>query len=539
LTTDNQTSPKLLQHFRQILFWPLRLIPPDDDKTKAYIEEKGFAEYVRGELSKTTDWCSQNDLYNRGTASDELTCYAEFVYFHPFIRRFLYGDPKNGNALHIYQRTDVKTVQITLRNAQEFTFNVDRIHLYLFDLNVTLLVMEISSTNLTELKDVENLLDQFRHAYPPYWDQNGAGHSPQIVRFFDKKQHQLAQSEYNNQQSYLNSVEKHKTLPVAHHWEYLLKPFEQYKFNKPSNSISYDQIEDERIPHMAFLAFDNPTLLTKGDFMRLAFADGEGSSNTLPYSSNFSKNFETQYCYDRFWEDPEYKGINPEHNWMNTRYLCCGYAFTMIGQGNGFFTDAAAGGLSHFRHHYFQMGLIAHFHKAALLMLWDELAQAVANSQNEPRKFRNDVDKILRKLLQFTHRYWFTEVSNQVQAKELFDMWSKHLGSRELFDRVMKEAQDAHQYLDMREQKDQTDTTVRLTVVATIGLIFVLTLTFFSTPLGTDIQGIFILFIILAVVFGVSLTLYGSQELSRIFDNIAKKRVWRSILEWFKGKKRK
>jgi hypothetical protein len=523
LTTDNKTPPKL-QHFRQTLFWPLRLRFPETDKAEI-TEKNNFATIIKKRL--THPWEPVDDLYRRGMDSDKLTRYAEFVYFHPFIRRFLYGDPENGNALHIYQRTDVKTVQITLRKGQEFTCNVDRIHLYLFDLNVTLLVMEISSTDLTELKDVENLLDQFRHAYPPYWDQNGAGHSPQTVTLFDENQQPLANSEYKNQESYLNFVEKHKAIPVAHHWESLLKPFVQYKPDEPSKLISYEQIEDERIPHMAFLAFDKPTLLTKGDFMRLAFADEEGSSNTFPYSTSFSKHFESKYCYDRFWESSEDLKTNPKHNWMTTRYLCCGYAFTMIGEDNPkFFTNEKEGALSHFRHHYFQIGLIAHFHKAALLMLWDELAQAVANSQTQPKKFREDVDKILRKLLQFTHRYWFTEVSNQVQAKELFDMWSNHLGSRELFDRVMKEAQDAHQYLDMREQKEQTDTTTRLTVVATIGLVFVLTLTFFSTHLGQTFEGIWIPIIFITFGIGIWLTLSCSETLSRIFDKIAKKRFW-------------
>lgn len=552
MPTDNTTSPKL-QHFRQILFWPLRLIPPEGDKTK--IEKNGFAEYMREKLSTTSaNWCSQNDLYNRGTASEEITRYAELVYFHPFIQRFLYdnasnfeGKKKHRPVLQICRRTDVSKLKITLREGQELKFDVDRIHLYVFDIEVAILVMEISSQTLadnTNLGQIQDFLDQFRRAYPPYWDRDDAGHSPQVVKFLGNNNELLVEGQYNEPKDYLSFVRHYKISPVAEHWKFLLNPFVPYeRFNVNTDKVRYLQIEDERIPYMAYFAFDDPRLLTNGDMMRLGFAESSGNSDSLPYSSQFAKQFERDYCYDRFWE-------NDRHEWMNTRYICCGYAFTMIGTDEPyFFSDGKVGALAHFRHHYFQMGLIAHFHKAALLMLWDDLAQAVAKfskDRQSRQQFHDEVRDILEKLLHFTHRYWFTEVSNQIQAKELFDMWSKHLGSRELFDRVMKEAQDAHQYLEMDEQKQQTDTTVRLTVVATVGLIFVLTLTFFSTPLGQNLLSttskqilewgwVFIILIICG--FGVSVTLYFSEQLSGFIDAIAKKRFWRSIWQWFKGKR--
>jgi len=222
---------------------------------------------------------------------------------------------------------------------------------------------------------------------------------------------------------------------------------------------------------------------------------------------------------------------------MTTRYLCCGYAFTMIGKEKNncgernFFIDEKIGALSHFQHHYFQMGLIAHFHKAALLMLWEDLAEAVAKFSKDSQsrqQFRDEVREILERLLHFTHRYWFTEVSNQVQAKELFDRWSNHLGSRELFERVMKEAKDAHQYWDMEEQRSQTETTTRLTVVATVGLVVGLALGLLGMNdpnqlCGFGWTGVGISFVVLIIFLaGGVLTLRFSKTLSRWIDKIVK-----------------
>lgn len=537
--TDHTTTPKL-KHFRQILFWPLQLKVPD--ARKAQVSEDGFASVIKSVLTKNSAWEAQDDLYRRGMNAEPTTRYAEFVYFHPFIRRFLYGEPNSADkerALHLCQRNDVKKLQMVLRYGEQFELDVDRIHLYLFDIEVTILVMEISSTQLAEaeLRVIENLVDQLRRAYPPYWDGGGAGHSPQKVILLDKNNHPIATGDYNRQPDYLEIVETHKTSPVADHWRFLLEPLKPYT-RRPDNDIcyqqiEYEQIEDERIPLMAFFAFDKPALLTKGDFMRLAFADDGGDSHTFPYSTSFAETFEAEYAYDRFWEAPNDLNKIPGHNWMNTRYFCCGYAFTMIGEHNeSFFTDIKGGALAHFRHHYFQMGLIAHFHKAALLMLWDELAQAVAKfskDKHSRQAFREDVSDILERLLHFTHRYWFTEISNQIQAKELFNLWSQHLGSRELFERIMKEAQDAHQYLEMDAQQRQTDTTIRLTVIATIGLGMALVLGVFGGGLhklwGDGTPSLWDVLLVFSFIFAlIGILLSFSKKVSRFFEYLTEKK---------------
>ncbi|NJR71993.1 MAG: hypothetical protein HC782_02460 [Gammaproteobacteria bacterium] len=86
----------------------------------------------------------------------------------------------------------------------------------------------------------------------------------------------------------------------------------------PGGAIKYHQIENKRIPIMTYLSFDDPTLLTRGDMVRIGFAAKWGDSATLPYSTSFLTNFENEYCYDRYWS-PEDKRDD-----MMTRYLFCG-----------------------------------------------------------------------------------------------------------------------------------------------------------------------------------------------------------------------
>jgi len=536
--TDNVGSPKL-KHFRQIIFWPLRLIPPDQDKTNW--EKKGCTAYIQKFLLPTSSlWIPLNEnLSNRETAPSEITCYAELLYFNPFIRSFLYGGPDvKRPKLRLFKRTDVKKLQIVLREGQELEFDVDRIHLYIFDIEIAILVMEISSINLenTELSEIQDFLDQFRRVYPPYWDEfDGsykAGLCPQTVTFLGKKSQELIKGTFNAPKEFLPFIRHNKASPVTKHWCFLLEPFVPYECSQwDSDKIRYQQLEDERMPYMAYLAFDNPRLLTKGDMMRLGFAESSGDRNSLPYSSNsqFSQNFEQDYCYDYYWEtDLQY---HDKHDWMNTRYICCGYAFTMIG-GSSFFNDNKVGALAHFRHHYFQIGLLVHFHKAGLFVLWDKLHKK-AESLIYPNSL--EVRQILQELQQLTKL--FSEISTLGQAKKLFNLWEHHLGIKNSLERALKETQDIHERLEMEEQKQQTDTTVRLTVVATVGLAAALSLGVFGGELqkiwGSEDPTLGALSVVFsAFALGVLVTLFFSQQLSHLIDLVATKKMW----QWLKNK---
>ena len=131
--------------------------------------------------------------------------------------------------------------------------------------------------------------------------------------------------------------------------------------------------------------------------------------------------------------------------------------------------------LGQFRHELFLIGLIAHFHKSALLMLSERLIVAISRldfaDKLSVRTFRRSIRASLETFLRFTQRYWFHEVSDQARVRELFRMWTEHLGTDRLFAEVREEIQDMNQYLEAGSARRQTNTMTRLTVVTTFGLI--------------------------------------------------------------------
>ena len=82
--------------------------------------------------------------------------------------------------------------------------------------------------------------------------------------------------------------------------------------------------------------------------------------------------------------------------------------------------------LAQFRHQHFLLFLIAHFQKAALLMLSDRLVDALETLEvGDPesvKRFKRAIRQRFEIFLRFTHRYWFHEISDQAQAKALFNL---------------------------------------------------------------------------------------------------------------------
>jgi hypothetical protein len=337
----------------------------------------------------------------------------------------------------------------------------------------------------------------------------------------------LAVSDYEHKEKYLSFACRYRAPCIASHWEFLLDPLVLHH-SGTTGPLRYRQIESHLLPLMAYLTMDNPTALTRGDFIRLGLAAAPGPPDSLPYSEWHLRDFEQRYFYDRYWteQDRERPG---------TRFICSGRIFTEVGDRGERFLAARKTGLQQFRHEYFVLFLISHFHKAALLMLADRLVDAMnrldIGSPESVRHFRRVIRHTLGVFLRFTHRYWFHDVSEHVQVKELFHMTSEHLGTVQLYAQVRDAIEDMSRYLDSDVLRRQAETMVRLTVVTTVGLIGVATTGFLGMNLIAENESPFLrkLFIFLLVLIPTAaVTVYSvlkSRRLSEFLEKLADERA--------------
>jgi hypothetical protein len=218
------------------------------------------------------------------------------------------------------------------------------------------------------------------------------------------------------------------------------------------------------------------------------------------------------------------------------RFMSCGHAFVVTGEANNaFFVDAERGMLNAFRHQHFLLFLIAHFHKAALLMFSDRLAEAVnrldVHDRDAVRAFRAATRQALETFLRFTHRYWFHIVTNHDPTRDLFALCRRHLALDELYEDIRQEVQEMSQYLEAEVARRQNESMVRLTVVTAFGLIGTVATGFLGMNLFDHTtldpwtkSGIFTLVFIPTTVL-TFFTIARSQRLSDFLDAIANERA--------------
>lgn len=506
--------------------------------------------------------CSQHtwqevrrDYPNQNDAQMEAE-YSEFVFFHPFVRNFLYASRDDLDAhddphtaapnrnMRLLERTDLQraSLEVTLdlwnrqqRQTQEVQvcLQLRDVQLYLFDTRVALLVLKLKRDGASEhsgeqllggqftLETVLQLQDKVRRAYSPYWERvrpdehqpirHAAGRCPRRLRLlipgqdpweshFGTYQEPAPDSSPDRQavQVHLEHVIRHREPPAVLLWRKLLAPISPVRCDRhdsgPADTcqLRFEQMEDERLALFSYLAVPEPRRITTGDWLRLATVDDPGDSDRYPFSPEFlDERCLQQFCYDRFWSP---SAAAPAQDWFTTRWLCCGYGFSGVGWSGGrdadddrldkFFTNRHSGARAHFRHHYFKLGLIAHFYRASLLAFKHDLAEAVEKLRENRdlreahRRFQDRITQIEKEVLTFRTMYWCTEVSNQIQPQELFTLWSRHLHTPELFDQVFAEAREASQVivgLNSRNHAEQQASLTRqqtwLTLVAALFLL--------------------------------------------------------------------
>jgi len=530
------TRDLLVRHFRQIVVWPLQLMPlRPGGQVQRHWETLDAIHTDNAWKEVVDEFEDPSDFHERH--------YKEFVTFLPYVQRFLYGSTAGQEAanarpqasMRVFRRDDVSQVRIVFSPGEEPTlFEVAHIELYFFlDADIAILAFEMHTDDIP-LDRAQDTLFRFGRAYPAYWERNGqGGNCPYSVEWLSRSGEVLAASDYAARAKYLAFVARYRLPCLAHHWDYLLRPL-ILEYPGQVGALRYRLLEYNRMPFMSFFAVDDPAGLTRADFVRIGMVTRPGEPDTLPYSSTTLADFERDYCDDRFW------GRSGERFTGDTRFIVTGHTFSIIGRHDDyFFSGAVTGLLGQFRHQYFLLFLIAHFHKAALVSMSDELAVAMnrlkVGETESVKAFKRTIRQMMEVFLRFTHRYWFHEVSNQAIARGVYGRLSKLLGNEHLYAEVRSEVTDMNSYLDSDSARRQANTVLRLTVVTILGLIG----TIASGLLGMNIIdeahrpglvriAIFAAFVAVTVALTV-VTVAQSKRLADVIDVISDLRMpWRS-----------
>ncbi|MBF0133744.1 MAG: hypothetical protein HQL75_14310 [Magnetococcales bacterium] len=467
-----------VRHFRQILLWPLRLIPLPEEKPRSHWQ---LFDAVRND----SPWHPRMiDEIDDASETSQDTHYKEFSVFLPYVRRFLYGenrgpwihgpdDPPGDAAVKRFHRHDIATLRIVPRAGHPpVCLAVDGIELIFFDdIDLVLLKVEVSGTDLP-LPTVMELLYRFGRIYPTGWNEDGLGvHNVVLAEWLGTSGETLMTSDFEDRLKFLTFTKEHRVPATAAHWSFLLHPIVPAAGDEAS-PLRFHQIENHHMPMMAFLAIDDPRNLAWDQWLRLGMTDTLHPDEPIPRHDPDVIDFEKRFFFDRYWSNTD--------QGPNCRFICHGRTLLLVGDAQeGYFINNKRGMLAQFRHQYWIVFLIAHLHRASLLIFSDLLVDAIhdlnVHQSHSIRVFRHRIHICFEAFLRFTHRYWFHEISERTDVQSLFHRIGKNLGNDLLYEEIKEELRDMSQYMDNDLLRRQSKTVTQLTVVTAFSLIGTLT----------------------------------------------------------------
>ena len=435
--------------------------------------------------------------------------YAEFVYLHPFIQKLLYESDDRRRAIEVLVRNDICQLEVTLsrnpahvtqakawpREPQKIVLQVRRIQLFLFTSDLAVLAVEL------ELPDAEkhdfhlacDVVNQIRRVYAPYFNlkepTGPTSDCPFSARWVDCAGETVGEPTnfFDSAPTAIAETRKYRRAPLAPHWASLLfplKPWDQMKGIKGEreareespSALCYEQLGDERAYTMVRLALANPHALPEHQHYRLAYLDSADTG--FAYNRDFLR--KQSPFYDRFWNETE--------SWMTTRYAISGYSFTMLVSDYELNLKGGRGPLfrGHFRHHYFFLNLLAVMQRGSLLIFWDRLSNLLREYSTEGNNrpaFHDDQRWLSEDFAHYLARFEFSEVSNQIQGRELFDQLRDSMRIKSLNQEVLDQLRYAR---EIEESNYEEESAKRLNQISKLWVPVGLTFSLLGLSVGMD-----------------------------------------------------
>lgn len=401
--------------------------------------------------------------------------YNEYVYFHDFLREFLYPDADSDDQVLLTWAKTMPAGRVGFsNNCGSHRFDATRLWLRAFKTGIAILTVEVNwataeddGTTLT-LAQVQTIIDHFRRIYTPFWIGNTPARVPvelDVAGVGDLVPQQPDQMAEGISQRYARGGNEGAG---RHHDPALLEPWKTWVAGlAPKN---WRIPSDERVPVMSYIALaptgsarDTLRRISEGDWYRLAEADEAGAAK-FEYNPDFLRLRAPELFYDRFFPHEDM------YDYIATRHIFGGAHYALVTVHSDFAETVLQ---MHFRRHYEKMALIARFEQASLLAFSSRITRLVRQPQDRlsadgGKAFRESILKIRDAFLDFTHRYRFTGVSSQIQGAEMYAHWRKSLDLDALYEDVKDEIASAADFSLASIDKEQTERANALTTFGTL-----------------------------------------------------------------------
>ncbi len=467
---------------------------------------------------------------------DDPERYAEWQYFHPFVRDMVFQTARTSKKVNLEYLTREDYDELTLEywkcskwnsekeecekyeKCEPLKVRVRSADLHLYDNQIGLLTITTENDGRFSFNELLKFNDLARRVYPPFLgamdDDSSITAKPKRIGLLADR---ISLSKSNND-NVANSIPEekfpHKTIEEYENYlsdiiSNLLKPMEFQgveESKEDQHLVCYESFTDDRMFLVSYC--ENKYLAEKlakkccaeyafetdSDWYKFVFVDGgsKGVENT-----DYQRQLITRHTYPR-WAD------------VGTLYGLTRYSFVGLTNGSRFAKENLR---IHLRTMYYQIALIILFQRAMLL----EFSNRVKNIVDEVREGANvNVDQLVKKVktlqldfISFTTKYSFAEVSPQEQGIEIYNQWSKIIELDEHFNEVKGEIDQLADHVQTRVSHETDKSVKDLTFMLSI-----LTWWLFILTVWLVLFGEFVFKGELAELLGVAGTVAGSHPVA-------------------------
>ncbi len=219
------------------------------------------------------------------------------------------------------------------------------------------------------------------------------------------------------------------------HWRDLLGPLAKA-------GISARPLGDYRIPVMAFLGLEDPAGLEPDEWLALSEAD---SAQFERYAPAFRDKALAEATYDRWWDKEDAK--------RRHRYLTGPMTYLTVIAAPADRPAWFERTRTSWRRQHYQMFLLAHYQRAALLDMQDRIARAADNTRWDNTALLSEIESIQHRMAVFSSSRSFQEISPQVQCQELYSRLRSRLSLDALYSGVTDDNALLGNWLMAREEQ--------------------------------------------------------------------------------------
>ena len=377
------------------------------------------------EVGAGNPWKELRDELNIESREIRERHYKEFVTFLPYVQRFLYGSTAGQEsatgegraaACACSAATTWRACASTFEPGEApRCFDVAHVALYFFlDADIAILAFEMYADDIP-LDRAQDTLFRFGRAYPAYWERNGhGGNCPHSVEWLDAGRRGARGVGFRGARQVPGvRVARYRTPCLAHHWDFLLQPL-VLEYPGPDRPAALPPARV--LPHAVHVVSRRGR--SHGAHARGLRAHRHGhAAGRAGHAAVLIVH--ARGLRARLSATIVSGGARASASPATRASSCTGHTFSLIvgRHDDYFFSGRETGLLGQFRHQYFLLFLIAHFHKAALVSMSDELAVAMnrltVGDTESVKHFKRTIRQMMEVFLRFTHRYWFHEISNQ------------------------------------------------------------------------------------------------------------------------------